>query len=132
MGEGGVIEREEAIPEEERGPVIVAKRKEDLEEKGVEMVVQLHPDKGATRLYVQFKNVGSKTFYVGPSYFILKTKDGDTYYYSYDTYTTPSPFFGRRLEPGKEVRGFFIFETDGIPEKLVYEDKAGNKTHWAF
>ena len=110
-------------------PKITPKKKPEA----FKMTARIHPDTEKKVVYVSLKNTTKKRMYVTPSYFRLETQDGKTHSFSLDTYTNPSRFWGKRLEPGEEASGFLVFKTDGLAKRLVYDDMSQRaSSSWNF
>jgi pilus assembly protein CpaC len=116
----------------EKVALVEEKRVSEPEDKRLMLVVHPYPYPDGIGFHVALKNLGENRLYVGPTNFLLKTKDGTTHRYSPKTYTTPSPFFGKVIGSDEEVSGLLLFETDESPQTLIYSDPNGNNLHWDF
>ena len=116
-----VIARIDAPKETVRAerPSVVPKKKTGA----LTMIVQSQSCRGKKKIFdVRLKNVTKEQIYVSPTNFRLETKDGKSHSFSRETYTHPSCFWGKSLEPGEEVSGSLVFATNKPAKRLVYND----------
>lgn len=84
--------------------------------------------------YIWLRNNTNQTILINPGNLSLRTEKGETVQVSPLTGTTSSPIKEQEMEPYEVIAGYAVFEIprdlieSDRPNRLVYDDKAGNQT----